>query len=152
MIMSFEELLLIPDKRLRQESKLVSDPSCSYTKELAKYMLDRINPPAVAFSAPQFGELVRLFVVKVQGIEAVFINPEITKKVGEHTVIEGCMSVPNRLFWVRRPKITKVKGFNLDGRPISMKGRDLLAQIFCHEIDYLDGLLIDKTGEGEYTR
>jgi len=140
------ELLLVPDERLRQKSEPASDPTCSYIKELAKFMLGRLNQGAVAFAAPQFGEMIRLFVARVWGIEIVFVNPEITKNVGEHTVIEGCLSIPDRVFWVRCPKTVKVKGFNLDGRPISMKEHDFLAQVFCHEIDHLDGVLIDEIG------
>ncbi len=46
------------------------------------------------------------------------------------------------LFMVRRHKIVKVRGLNLDGDPISSKEHGLLAYVLQHEVDHLEGKLI----------
>lgn len=68
------------------------------------------------------------------------------KENGEQTSVEGCRSIPGRLYLVRRPKIVKVKGMNLDGEGVAIKGHDLLATVLKHEVDHLDGVLIDSIG------
>lgn len=141
-------LLTVPNERLRKVSRLVTDPRDVYVRELAEYMLSQLESlHAVGLSAPQFGELGRLIVVRLQGIELVLVNPEIMKRKGEHVVIEGCTSIPGRVFAVKRPKIVGVRGVGLDDKMHSVKGHDLLAQVLCHEIDHLDGVLIDKIGK-----
>ena len=144
-------LLTVPNECLRAVSRPVVDPHDVYVRELAEYMLSQLEPlHAVGLAAPQFGELSRLFVARLCGVELVLVNPEVVKRRGEHTVVEGCISIPGRHFAVKRPKIVKVRGLGLDGKMRSVKGHDLLAQIFCHEIDHLDGVLIDKSGEFLY--
>ena len=50
---------------------------------------------------------------------------------------------------VIRPKEVTVKGFDENGKAITVKGKDLLAQALCHEIDHLDGtLFVDRMEEG----
>jgi len=140
-------LLTVPDKRLREVSRPLEDPCCSYARELAEYMLSQLEALyALGIAAPQFGELSRVFVARLQGIEIVLVNPKIAKTRGEHVVAENCMSIPGRVFMVRRPKIVRVTGFGLDGQMRSVRGRDLLAQILCHEIGHLEGVLIDEIG------
>lgn len=139
-------LLVVPDKRLRQKSEPVKEID-KYVLGLAEEMLSQLEPlKAVGFSAPEFGEMIRLFVVRIAGLEVVMINPEIVKQVGTHVLIEGCKSIPGKWFYVERPKIVKVRGMGLDGKIKVVKGHDLLAQCFCHEMNHLDGVLIDDIG------
>ncbi|MFP3975884.1 MAG: peptide deformylase, partial [Dehalococcoidia bacterium] len=59
---------------------------------------------------------------------------------------EGCLSLPGIQKEIKRPKVVKAVGLDLDGRSISVKGPDLLAAVLCHEIDHLDGILITDKG------
>jgi len=46
-----------------------------------------------------------------------------------------------------------VKAINEDGQKVEIKGEGLLARVFCHEIDHLDGtLFIDKAESGSLER
>jgi peptide deformylase len=109
----------------------------------------------VAIAAPQIGESVRIFVVarriskkfaKELEDDLVFINPEIIrlgKKKEEMS--EGCLSVRWKYGLVKRSLTATVKAINENGNEFVMSGSGLLAQIFQHEIDHLDGtLFIDK--------
>lgn len=145
------ELLVVPDKRLRQKSKPIEKID-GYVCELAQEMLAQLDIPieglkTIGFSAPQFGEMVRLITVRFHGLEIVLANPTIVKSVGKHKVVERCRSIPGKLYRVERPKVVKVKGMVLDGSIKVVKGHDLLATCLHHETDHCDGIMIDRIGD-----
>ncbi|MBR0368083.1 MAG: peptide deformylase [Clostridia bacterium] len=99
----------------------------------------------VGLAAPQVGVLKRCCVIDVGEGLIELVNPEIVSSEGEVTVIEGCLSVPDRAGKVVRPEKVKVKAQNRDGEPIEVEGEGLLAVCLCHELDHLDGILyVDK--------
>ena len=106
----------------------------------------------VGLAAPQVGILKRCCVVDLgedaegnpKGVVEL-VNPEVVSSEGEITVIEGCLSVPDRAGRVVRPQKVTVKAQNRRGEPFEISGEDMLAVCFCHEIDHLDGILyVDK--------
>ena len=78
--------------------------------------------------------------------DMIFINPEILKISKKKTSMEeGCLSVRWLYGKVERSEKTLVKAYNEEGRPFTIGGSGLLAQVFQHEIDHLNGILfIDK--------
>ncbi len=145
------KLLVVPDERLRQKSKPVEKID-DYVKELAQFLLDQLaQTKSWGMAACQYGEMVRLIVVSVRGLDRVFVNPEFVSKSAQTRIVsEACRSIPGKNFMVRRPKIVKIRGLGLDGKTHSLRGRDVLAQVLCHEMDHLDGVLLDETEK--YTR
>jgi peptide deformylase len=98
--------------------------------------------PGVGLAAPQVGVQKRLFVYDVGDGPRVVINPVISDHRGEWTYEEGCLSVPS-LFWpVVRPGQVHLRGRDLDGRELSIEADELLARVFQHEVDHLDGMLL----------
>ena len=76
---------------------------------------------------------------------SVLINPEIVYKEGEIKEEEGCLSIPDYRDVVQRAAVVRVKGFNKEGKPVELVGEGLLARVFQHEIDHLNGtLFIDR--------
>jgi peptide deformylase len=53
---------------------------------------------------------------------------------------EGCLSVPEFREDVRRAKRVLLRGLDREGKPIQVEAEDLLARIFQHEMDHLNGL------------
>ncbi len=120
---------------------------------------------AVAIAAPQIGESVRLFVVagkvflpdyadidtdelkqreeaKLIPPDMVFINPEIVKLSRQkQTMLEGCLSVRWLYGNVKRAEKATVKALDEHGTPFTRGASGLLAQIFQHETDHLNGVL-----------
>lgn len=141
-------LLAVPDPQLRKKSKPVKEIDDSI-KKLAERMRSLLAPiGAAGLAAPQLGELVRVIVVKVDQMTTLtIVNPAVVKERGEHFVVEGCKSIPGKQYKLKRPQIVKVTGLDLDGKPITVKGRDSLAQVLKHEVDHLDGILIDSIGK-----
>lgn len=121
----------------------------------------------VAIAAPQIGQSLRIFIVsgrtlamirtkedfdKVEPLEdLVFINPIIEKlSKSKSNLEEGCLSVRWLYGQVERSDKATVKAYDQTGRRFQKGAAGLLAQIFQHEIDHLDGILfIDKATDIE---
>ena len=100
----------------------------------------------VGLAAPQIGKSMRLAVVDVttgKNPEAkiVLVNPEIIHAEGEAREEEGCLSIPGFRGYVMRPQFVTVRAQNLKGETFEIRGENLLARAFCHEIDHLNGIL-----------
>ncbi len=110
----------------------------------------------VAIAAPQIGQAVRIFVVAGQTFDIlnnyhgghvspdkVFINPIIIKesKIKKLMRGEGCLSVRFVYGTTKRSERVTVKAYDERGKEFTMEGKGLLAQIFQHEIDHLNGVL-----------
>jgi peptide deformylase len=104
----------------------------------------------IGLSANQVGLPYRLFIAQIPEKSNnkfyVVFNPKIEKLDGETLNLdEGCLSVPQKYGQVPRREKIIISGFNRYGKPIKIKAWGLLAHIFQHEIDHLDGkLFIDK--------
>ena len=100
----------------------------------------------VGLAAPQIGLSLQLAVVDVTAgknpeAKIVLINPEIIHSEGEVREEEGCLSVPGFRGHVMRPQFVTVRAQNLKGESFEIRGENLLARAFCHEIDHLHGIL-----------
>ncbi len=115
----------------------------------------------VAIAAPQIGESLRIFLVsdevmkeadkeyKSIGRDLVFINPVITKlSRSKHEVEEGCLSVRWKYGKVKRSIKATIKGYNELGEPVERGASGLLAQVFQHETDHLNGILFTDKAYG----
>lgn len=110
----------------------------------------------VAIAAPQIGELLRIFVVSGKVLnfmkgepeeseeypDMVFINPTITKLSKEKKYMEeGCLSVRYLYGKVNRSTKAHIEAYDENGNFFKRGGSGLLAQIFQHETDHLNGIL-----------
>ncbi len=110
----------------------------------------------VAIAAPQIGASLRIFVVSgraeqiIRGEEdsgaeypdRVFINPVITKRSKDKSHLEeGCLSVRYLYGKVERSNKVHIDALDENGKKISRGASGLMAQIFQHEVDHLDGIL-----------
>jgi len=100
----------------------------------------------IGLAAPQIGTSIRIAVVDVTSgknpeAKIVLVNPEITHGEGEKREEEGCLSIPGFRGYVVRPHFVTIRAQNLKGESFEIRGEDLLARAFCHEIDHLNGIL-----------
>lgn len=121
--------------------------------EMVKMLKDEMRKAdGIGLSANQVGLSQRVFVARVPTKEGqvksyTVFNPEIIKFSKEkENSIEGCLSIPGLLGFVERPKKITLLGFDKNGRKIKIKAWGLLARVFQHETDHLNGILfIDRT-------
>jgi peptide deformylase len=100
----------------------------------------------VGLAAPQIGKSIRLAVVDVSvgknpEAKIVLINPEVIHAEGEVREEEGCLSIPGFRGYVVRPQFVTIRAQNVKGEAFEIRGENLLARAFCHEIDHLNGIL-----------
>lgn len=148
-----------PVLRERAKEVAVKEIATPKIKKIIADMKEALFPhkDGVAIAAPQIGMSFRIFVVSghIFDVEAlanddkskkesdmVFINPEITKTSREKEWMpEGCLSVRPWYGEVRRAKKITIRAYNENGKQITRGASGLLAQIFQHEIDHLEGIL-----------
>jgi len=105
--------------------------------------------PGVGLAGPQVGIALRVFVFDDGETGPSFMaNPELADPSGEIVDEEGCLSIPGPYHPTPRYSHITCRGFDLDGCPVEMEVEGLLARIFQHETDHLEGLLyIDRLDE-----
>ena len=141
---------IVGDPVLRQRANEVTDIDGRIATIVEGMSGALFEAHGLAVAAPQVGVLKRLFVYQMPDDETVraIINPVISESSGEWVYDEGCLSVPGLSWEIARPKQVHLTGIDLDGNEVSFEADDLLARMFQHELDHLDGvLLIDRLDE-----
>lgn len=155
-------IVVVPHEALRKISKPLSEKEIK-TGEFKKLLSDLslallTRDDGVGLSAPQIAVNKRVFVVagkvfnkdwlndkKPKGVlppDEYFINPVITKSSKKLSVLEeGCLSVPEMYGLVKRPSTVTMEYLDPNGVKKTKKVSGILARIFQHEIDHLDGIL-----------
>lgn len=138
-----------PNTELRKKSEVVSADRIA-TPEM-KLLIDELKETmrlenGVGIAAPQIGVHDRVIIVDNDGVPTAYINPEISDRSFRMVDSEeGCLSVPGCWGIVRRHRSVAVHATIETGERITLKAQGLLAIIFQHEIDHLDGILfIDR--------
>lgn len=145
--MAKREILVIPDKRLRQTSEPVKSIDKS-VRELVDDMFETMYAaPGIGLAAIQIGVAQRVVTMDLAKKDdppepQVFINPEIVwSSDDKSTYEEGCLSIPEYYEEVERPAKVKVKYLDLDGKAQEIEADGLLATCLQHEIDHTNGVL-----------
>ena len=106
--------------------------------------------PGVGLAAPQVGVQKRLFVYDIGEGPNVVINPVLSDLRDEWTYHEGCLSVPELWWDIHRAKQAHLTGLDLEGNELDIDADELLARVFQHEVDHLDGiLLLERVSDDE---
>jgi len=153
------KILTIKDKKeekvLRQETALFDfsaegGPASGGKKfkkseinELIKTMRAAMEKAeGIGLAANQIGLSLKVFVAKVENKFYAVFNPEIVKEsVSTVPAEEGCLSVPQLYGEVSRPERITLAGYDKNGKKIKIKAWGLLAIVFQHEVDHLNGKL-----------
>jgi peptide deformylase len=145
--MALRDILILPDKRLRQVSEPVKKID-SGIRQLIEDMFETMyDAPGIGLAAVQVGIPKRVITMDLAKKEEprnpqVFINPEIVWSSEEKaTYEEGCLSIPEFYGDVDRPAQVKVKYLDLQGQAQEIEANGLLATCLQHEIDHLNGVL-----------
>jgi len=143
-------LIKDPDPTLRQKALPVEEEeeAMEHAREVAEEMSRvRQEHNGVGLAAPQVGELLRIITVMLRGREHTIINPHIKHRKGSIKVHESCLSLGNKVYEVKRPQRLTLYGEDIHGRPLKFRCRDVHeTSVVEHEVDHLDGILIDEKG------
>jgi peptide deformylase len=132
---------------LEQVAEPVTDFDTAELRELVADMWQSMYAAkGVGLAAPQIGVGKRVSVIDISAGEdetkkLVIINPEIVQSEGTQTGEEGCLSLPGFREPVTRANDVLVRAKSEKGEEIELRGQELLARAFQHEIDHLNGIL-----------
>ncbi len=138
-----------------------ASPVTEITPEIQRLIDDMVETMydalGIGLAATQVGVPHRILVVDVgRGEARVYVNPEIVEQDGQVVGEEGCLSLPGIFADVARAKRVVVEGRDREGRPIREEAQGLMARVFQHEIDHLDGILfldrLDKVSRDRIKR
>lgn len=142
--MSVLQVLTFPDERLRTVAK----PVKSVTPEIQKIVDDMFDTmyaeDGIGLAATQIDVhqcIVVMDISETRDQPIVLINPIIIEKLGEDTVEEGCLSVPDARAFVTRASDVTVKALDRNGNEYQFEAIGLLAICVQHELDHLKGKL-----------
>ena len=148
------EIVKVPNPILQTVSRPIENIDV-LVKDVAEEMLLLLGSvsriPCLGLAAVQLGEPIRLIAVMWNMYSrdfrapVIIVNPEIIKRSDKMVESrEGCLSIGDgsTLFTVKRYKQVKVKGLDLNGKPVAYKERGLPGFALQHEIDHLDGRLV----------
>ena len=116
----------------------------------------RRDGKGIGLAAPQVGLATQVLVIgmgdfKTEGVseyDQCFFNPVITQFSDETEVmIEGCLSFPNLVVKVKRPKDIEVTWYSEEGSEVSQSFGGMTSRILQHEIDHLDGITFLKRAD-----
>lgn len=127
-------------------------------RQMEETLAEQTDPPGIGLAANQIGRKEAVAIVQLNPEETkeppqylTIVNPQVTESgEGKSSDYEGCLSIPHRYGKVTRAEWVKVSFQNLKGEELNLKAEGLLARIFQHEIDHLQGTLISEKVEGKF--
>ncbi len=158
------EILLIVDKKQEKflRKKTVDFDFSKFSKKDITDLIARMRrimraANGIGLSANQIGLDFKVFVAEVPDPDggtkfyAVF-NPKFVK-LGDNmaTYEEGCLSIPGAWGDVERPAEVILGGFDRNGKAVKIKAWGLLARVFQHEMDHLNGKVFIDRAKKVYT-
>lgn len=126
--------------------KAVAEPIVNIDEKLVRLTDEMFEvmykAPGIGLAATQIGVQRQVFVYDIAEERKVIFNPQIIESSGEWVYDEGCLSIPGLYVEMLRPKRVLVRGINLDGNQVEFEADELLARLFQHEVDHLNGVLM----------
>jgi len=140
-----ERLRTFGDPVLKSETRDVTEFG-DELRRLTDLMFDIMErEEGIGLAANQIGIAKKVFVWHNPDTEErfVLVNARIVERSDETvTDSEGCLSVPGHSMQVPRHERVVVEGQTVTGQPVTVEATGLLARIFQHEIDHLEGHII----------
>lgn len=131
-----------PDRILREKAKPVENIDGVIQKLTEDMRIFMKEHRGIGLAATQVGILKEIFVADIKGVPIYLINPKIVDRSGEESLVESCLSLPEYSVEIKRNTCVTLSGFTPEGKEVFYEVKGLLARVFQHEIDHLNGVLI----------
>lgn len=141
------DIVYYPDPRLRVKAQPIEAITDEVRAVAFRMLVLMHEAPGVGLAGPQVGLDWRIFVCNPTSepgeADMVMINPVLRDPSRELAEAEeGCLSLPEIRAPIRRPEAVTIEATNLDGERVTATSGGLLARIWQHEFDHLDGVMI----------
>lgn len=161
--MSIREIKKFNDFLLYQKTKeVITSPGEKFSPEIENLVRDLkdtvVANKGIGLAANQIGIPLRVIVIDLESRNEegsrkrvagkgnrflVLLNPKIIARRGKQVIEEGCLSFPGIYLKIRRSRWVRVNGIEVptsqEGKPLIIEAEGILAQVFQHEIDHLEG-------------
>lgn len=129
-----------PTLRKRAKAVKSNDPDLN---KIFRNMIGAMDvDQGIGLAAPQINISKRIVIIKTDDAPLILINPKITRKsLKKAEIEEGCLSIPGFFGLVKRSQKIKICWQDKSGHPQKMSADGLMARVFQHEIDHLNGQL-----------
>lgn len=143
------EILHYPDPLLRKKGAVIREITPEVAERAREMLVLMYEAKGVGLAATQVGWSVQLCVMnptpEARSREVVCVNPVITDSEGEEVTDEGCLSFPEIRGNISRSLKVTCRWYDLEGHRMEAVAEGLLARMFQHELDHLNGrLIIDR--------
>lgn len=138
------EIRVYGDPVLKQKAAEITDIDGKLVRLADEMLAAMYAAPGLGLAAPQVGVQKQLFVYDLQDETGshTLVNPTIVESRGEWVYDEGCLSIPGLYVEIARPKEVLLSGVDLDGNEVQIEADELMARLFQHELDHLNGVLM----------
>lgn len=139
-------ILHFPAPILHSRAETIDKIDQNVKDVVARMMMLMEEAEGLGLAAPQIGLSWRIFIARddPEGEPArVYINPTL-ENLSSNIVTreEGCLSLPGINAEIRRSEAATIRALDLEGNEFELTRDDLLARVWQHEIDHLEGVLI----------
>ena len=155
------KVITTPHPTLKKKTPVITnwtDKLQQQAEEMVDILRHTSDPEGIGLAAPQVNLSQRFFILLLDGISTIYINPTITKsstkmlsdkyKDLKKRFLEGCLSIPKLWGFVDRPFTVTLKyqtPKKVDGKwqliPHTQDYSDQFSSYVQHERDHLDGIL-----------
>ncbi len=149
--MSLLDIVKYPDDFLSKPTKPVENIDGKFQQFIDDMAETMYSAAGIGLAAIQVGKSRSFIVYDIHQQDGdrnlqVLVNPRIVEMEGQIiSENEGCLSVPDYRSDVKRAERVLVEGYDREGNPRRIEADGLLAILFQHEIDHLEGrLFIDR--------
>ncbi len=144
-------ILNYPEPVLKKRAVAVTEFGADLHAFAERMIMLMREAPGVGLAAPQVGVSIRLFVYNPTGEDGdsvICVNPILGDFDDAEDREEGCLSLPEVTVTMRRAVRATLTACDAFGEPFTTSGEGLIARIWQHEHDHLDGrLIIDRMSD-----
>ena len=134
-----------PENILKNKCKPVEKVDDGIREMLSEMMVLMKVSGGIGLAGNQAGIPLRLVVIESKDRLFKLVNPSIVKKEGFISFCEGCLSFPGLELTIKRAQRVWISALNENGKSLDLEAEGLLAVIFQHEIDHINGIsFIDR--------
>lgn len=142
--MAILPILQFPDPRLRIKAAPVTKVDAALRKQVEDMYETMYDARGIGLAATQVDIHLQIFTMDLSrdsNEPQCVLNPEIIHREGMQYEAEGCLSVQETYDKIERAFKVKMRGVDLDFKPIEIEAEGLLASCIQHELDHLNGVL-----------
>jgi len=141
-------ILTHPDPFLRNRAKDVTTAEINdpHFQDFLDDLVFTMRPKGIGLAAVQVGSEYNVAVIDAPAGPLYLVNPRITRFGKEKEIsAEACLSVPGYFGEVERSLEVDIEFLDRRGAREKITATELLARVFQHELDHLNGILyIDR--------